>query len=124
MRLITVALVALVLALTASAADLTGTWSGTFTITMPDGKTNDDTVHLVLKQSGGTITGTAGPSADQQLPIAKGTITGNKVALELPVPDGLFKFDCTLEGDHLKGDVTRTSGGQSTKAKMDATRQK
>jgi hypothetical protein len=91
---------------------------------MPDGKTTDDTVHLVLKQSGATVTGTAGPSAEQQVPIAKGTITGNKVVLEVPVPDGMFKFDVTLEGDHLKGDVIRTAGSESMKAKMDATRVK
>jgi hypothetical protein len=124
MKLMKAVLLAVVLVLAASAADLTGTWSGTFTITMPDGKTSDDTVHLVLKQNGSTITGTAGPSAEQQVPIAKGTITGNKVMLEVPVPDGMFKFDVALEGEHLKGDVTRTAGGESMKAKMDATRVK
>ena len=124
MKLMKAVLLAVVLAVAASAADLTGAWSGTFTITMPDGKTSDDTVHLVLKQNGDTITGTAGPNAEQQVPIAKGTITGNKVMLEVPVPDGMFKFDVVLEGEHLKGDVTRTTGGQSMKAKMDATRVK
>ena len=117
-------LLAVVLVLAANAADLTGAWSGTFTITMPDGKTSDDTVHLVLKQNGDTITGTAGPNAEQQVPIAKGSITGNKVMLEVPVPDGMFKFDVALEGEHLKGDVIRTAGGESMKAKMDATRVK
>jgi hypothetical protein len=29
-----------------------------------------------------------------------------------------------LEGDHLKGDVTMDAGGQTMKAKMDATRAK
>ena len=124
MKLMKAVLLAVVLAVAASAADLTGAWSGTFTITMPDGKTSDDTVHLVLKQNGSTITGTAGPNAEQQVPIAKGTITGNKVMLEVPVPDGMFKFDVALEGEHLKGDVTRTAGGESMKAKMDATRVK
>jgi hypothetical protein len=124
MKLIRCALLAVIMVLVASAADVTGTWTGTFTITMPDGKTNDDSVHLVLKQNGAAITGTAGPSADQQLPIAKGTISGNKISLEVPVPDGSFKFDVVLEGDHLKGDVVRTAGGESMKAKMDATRVK
>uniref|UniRef100_Q027V7 Uncharacterized protein n=1 Tax=Solibacter usitatus (strain Ellin6076) TaxID=234267 RepID=Q027V7_SOLUE len=124
MKLMKAVLVAVFLVLAASAADLTGAWSGTFTITMPDGKTSDDTVHLVLKQSGATITGTVGPNAEQQVPITKGSITGNKVMLEVPVPDGMFKFDVALEGEHLKGDVTRTAGGESMKAKMDATRVK
>ena len=124
MKLMKAVLLAVVLVLAASAADLTGTWSGTFVITMPDGKTSDDTVHLVLKQNGSVVTGTAGPNAEQQVPIAKGTITGNKVTLEVPVPDGMFKFDVALEGEHLKGDVIRTAGGESMKAKMDATRVK
>src|SRR6266496_2615021 len=124
MKIFRAALLAMILVLAASAADVTGTWSGTFKITMPDGQTQDDTVHLVLKQSGGTVSGTAGPNADQQVPIAKGTIEGNKVVLEVPVTDGMFKFDVVLEGDHLKGDAMRSSGGQSMKAKMDATRAK
>jgi hypothetical protein len=124
MKIIRVALLAIVLVLTASAADVTGAWSGTFKITLPDGQTQDDTVHLVLKQSGGAVTGTAGPSAEQQVPIAKGTIEGNKVVLEVPVPDGMFKFDVVVDGEHLKGDVIRTAGGQSMKAKMDAARVK
>ncbi|MCU1233999.1 MAG: hypothetical protein JWP63_1966 [Candidatus Solibacter sp.] len=124
MKIFRLALLALFLVLAASAADVTGTWDGTFKITTPDGQTQDDTVHLVLKQSGGAITGTAGPNADQQVPIGKGTIEGNKVVLEVPVPDGMFKFDVVLDGDHLKGDAVRTAGGSSMKAKMDATRAK
>jgi len=124
MRILKLALLVVVLALAASAADVSGAWDGTFKITMPDGQTQDDTVHLVLKQDGGSITGTAGPAADQQMPITKGTIAGNKITLEVPVPDGMFKFDLSLEGDHLKGDVTRSAGGQTMKAKMDATRAK
>lgn len=124
MKFLQVVLLAVALVLSASAADITGAWSGTFTITTPDGKTSDDTVHLVLKQDGSAVTGTAGPNAEQQVPITKGTITGNKVMLEVPVPDGMFKFDVALEGEHLKGEVTRTAGGESMKAKMDATRVK
>ena len=44
--------------------------------------------------------------------------------MEVPVPKGAFKFDVALEGDHLKGDVTMEAGGQTMKAKMDATRAK
>ena len=44
--------------------------------------------------------------------------------MEVPVPNGAFKFDVALEGDHLKGEVTLAAGGQTMKAKMDATRAK
>jgi hypothetical protein len=118
------AFLGLILVASATAADVTGVWSGNVKINLPDGNTQDATVHMVLKQIDGTITGTAGPSTEEQAPISKGTIEGNKVTLEVPVPNGLFKFEVVLEGEHLKGDVTRTAQGQSMTAKMDATRAK
>jgi hypothetical protein len=124
MQLLKVMALALMLVLVASAADVTGTWTGTFVVTTPDGKTQDDSVHMVLKQEGGKITGTAGPAADEQMPIQKGTIEGTKIAIEVAVPNGSFKFDLTLDADHLKGDVTATNGTDVMKAKMDATRAK
>lgn len=118
------AVLSLALTLAASAADISGTWSGSLKITTPDGQTQDDTVHMILKQEGGKITGTAGPSAGEQMPIEKGTVEGSKATLEVPIPNGTFKFEITLDGEHLKGDVTMSAGGQSMKAKMDATRAK
>ena len=114
----------MVLGLAASAADVSGTWSGTLKVTGPDGQTQDDTIHLILKQEGGKVTGTAGPSAGEQLPIGKGAVEGNKITIEVPMPNGVFRFDVGLEGDHLKGEVTMSAGGQTLKAKMDATRAK
>ena len=124
MQALKAVLLSVVLALAASAADVSGTWSGTLQITGPDGQSQDDTIHLILKQDGGKLTGTAGPSAGEQLPIEKGAVEGNKVTMEVPVPNGAFKFDVALDGDHLKGEVTLTAGEQTMKAKMDATRAK
>src|SRR5664280_2614060 len=102
-----------VLALVASAADVSGTWSGTLKITGPDGQTQGDTIHLILKQDGGKLTGSAGPSAGEQLPIEKGAVDGNNVTMEVPIPNGAFKFAIALDGDHLKGDVTLAAAGQT-----------
>ena len=124
MKALKAVLLSMVLALAASAADVTGTWSGTLKITGPDGQTQDDTIHMILKQDGGKLTGTAGPSAGEQLPIEKGVVDGAKITMEVPIPNGAFKFDMAIEGDHLKGDVTMAAGGQAMKAKMDATRAK
>src|ERR1039457_2630173 len=124
MKVLKAVLLSAVLALAASAADVTGTWSGTLKITGPDGQTQDDTIHLILKQDGAKLTGTAGPSAGEQLPIEKGAVEGAKVTMEVPVPNGAFKFDVAIEGDHLKGEVTLSAGGQTMKAKLDATRAK
>ena len=126
MKLFVCSLILIAVALTAAAADVdvTGTWSGSFKITTPDGQVQDDSVTLVLKQSGTDITGTAGPSADHQMPIDKGKIEGDKITLEVAVGEGSFKFNVVLEGDHMKGDVAANMGGQTMKAKMDATKQK
>jgi hypothetical protein len=124
MKAITGVLLWMVLGLAASAADVSGTWSGTLKITGPDGQTQDDTIHLILKQEGGKVTGTAGPSAGEQLPIGKGAVEGNKVSMEVAIPNGAFEFDLVVEEDHLKGGVTLSAGGQTLKAKMDATRAK
>ena len=124
MKSLKLVLFSIVMALVASAADISGTWSGTLKITGPDGQTQDDTIHMILKQDGNKLTGTAGPSASEQLPIQKGAVDGAKVTMEVPIPKGAFKFAVALEGDHLKGDVTMESDGQTIKAKMDATRAK
>jgi hypothetical protein len=124
MKVLRAVLLAAVVAFAASAVDVSGTWSGTLKITGPDGQTQDDTIHLILKQDGGKLNGTAGPSAGEQLPIEKGAVEGNRVTMEVPLPQGAFKFDIALEGDRLKGDVTLAAGGQTMKAKMDATRAK
>ena len=124
MQLLKVMALGLMLMLAASAADVTGTWKGTFAVTTPDGKTQDDSVYMILKQEGSKITGTAGPVAEEQMAIQKGTIEGNKLAIEVAVPNGSFKFELTLDAEHLKGDVTATNGTDTMKAKMDATRAK
>jgi hypothetical protein len=112
------------LAMAAAATDVSGTWSGTLKggPTGPDGQ--DSGVTLVLKQAGSEITGTAGPSADHQMAIQKGKIEGDKIALEVAVGDGLFKFDLVLEGEHIKGDVNGSIGDQRISAKVDVTRAK
>jgi len=122
MKLFAALALVLTLTLSASAADVTGTWSGNLKVTGPDGQVQDDTIHLVLKQDGTKLTGTAGPSAEQQLPIDKGVVDGSKVTLEVAVGQGTFKFELALDADHLKGDVTLSAGPQTMKAKMDATR--
>jgi hypothetical protein len=103
--------------------DVTGNWSGK-TKTSIDGKVEEDTIYLSLKQTSNQITGTAGPSVDQQAPINNGKIEGNHITFDLPVPGGAFKFDINLEGDHLKGDVVASAQGQTVKAVMDAARVK
>lgn len=113
--------VTLALALTAAAADINGKWSGSFTTENGD----NGTAYVILKQSGDTLTGTAGPNAGEQWPGLQGTVSGSKVSFQVKSASDGTVYNCSLalDGDHLKGDVTFTSAdGQSGKAKLDLTR--
>ena len=122
MKLLAALALVLALTLSGSAADVTGTWSGSLKVTGPDGQAHDDTIHMVLKQDGTKLTGTAGPSADQQMPIDKGAVDGSKITMEVAAGPAVFKFELALDADHIKGDVTLTGGPETMKGKVDATR--
>src|SRR5260370_39666382 len=110
--------------LSATAADVNGKWSGSFSVTGPDGEVKDDTAFLVLKQNGSEITGTVGPREEDQFPIQKGKIEGDKITLEAAAKGSVIKFDLVLAGDHIKGDANGTHDGETMKAKLDVTRVK
>jgi hypothetical protein len=104
-------------------ADVSGKWSGSFDISGPDGEGKAAMAFLVLKQTGDSITGTAGPNEQQQFTIKTGKIDGDKITLEVAHDNGLvLKFDLTLADGHIKGDVTGERGdGQKMTAKLDVT---
>jgi len=107
----------------AGAADVNGKWSGGFS-TESGGA---GTAYAVLKASGTTLSGTAGPNEQDQWPIQNGKVAGSKVSLVVKSPnDGVsYSCDLVLDADHLKGDMTVTRpDGQTQKAKMDLTRVK
>ena len=108
-------------ALILSAADITGKWTGTLG---PVGGEEGSPALLELKQTGTEITGSVGPDESQRHTITKGSIDGNKVALEVTAEGRSIKMNLVLEGDHLKGELVMTSGGQSRTAKLDVTRAK
>jgi len=83
MRICLCALLAVLVALSAAAADVSGKWSGSYTFESGDG----GACFMVLKQNGADISGTAGPGEDQQWAIQNGKIEGSKVTLEVKSPD-------------------------------------
>lgn len=113
-------LVAAALFAVAAAADVSGKWSGTFSPESGD----QSSAYLVLKQSGSTVTGTAGPDADTQWTIKEGKIDGNKLTIEVTNPDDNTVYKCTLTLDphHMTGDVEATMQGQTIKGKLDVTK--
>lgn len=111
-------------ALTASAADISGKWSGSFTMTGPGGETENDTAYVVFQQKGTELTGSGGPDETRQWPILKGKVEGNKITFEVQSDGPLYKVDVMLAGDHIEGDVTVVQDGQTAKAQVDMTRVK
>jgi hypothetical protein len=118
----------LVLAALACAAtadvDVTGKWSGSATMIGPNGETKETTALLMLKQSGTDITGTVGPNADEQFPILKGKIAGDKITLEADHDGHTMKIDLVLAADRITGEANMSSEGQTMKAKIDVSRAK
>jgi hypothetical protein len=96
-------------AVTALAADVTGTWRGTL---MPPGATDASGAEpfiATFKQDGDKITGTIGPE-NQQLPLT-GTITDNKLTLTISQGTRGMTLDLTLDGDRITGTAARTRDG-------------
>jgi len=124
MKILVCFLLMLGMTLSATAADVNVKWSGSFNITGPDGEVKEDTAFLVLKQNGAELTGTVGPREEEQFPIEKGKIEGDKITLEASAKGSVIKFELVLAGDHIKGDANGTHDGDAMKAKLDVTRVK
>jgi hypothetical protein len=103
------------------ASDATGKWTGTFT-TSESGE--DHTALLVLKQEGAKLTGTAGPDANEQHEIANGRVENGNITFDVPTEDSVMKFVLKLEGDEIKGDISRERDGQKQTAKLAVKREK
>jgi hypothetical protein len=112
------------LALTAAAADVTGKWSGSFTVTGPDGSAGDSNpAFLILKQSGSTLTGTAGSDESEQWSIENAKIENNKITGTVNPSDGAtYTVSLTVDGDRMTGEVTVSQGGQTMKGKIELKR--
>ena len=115
-------ILALMLFAGALLADVTGKWSGSFDITGPDGDTKQSTAYMVLKQDGKAITGTAGPTQDEQWPIKTGTIEDNRITMQVESDGPVLKFEMVLDGDHIRGNAEGEHDGKKMTAKLDLKR--
>ena len=110
----------------AKPVDLTGVWTGTFTPS--DGGPGG--AHIELKHKDAEVTGTAGPRAEQQVPISNGKVTTVKnvtsVTFDATQPNGLvLKFNLTLADGRLKGKANAEApGGEKREAAVDVGRAK
>jgi len=107
------------------AANITGKWSGTFTRTAPDGRTQAIPFLFDLTQKGKVLTGTVGPNAERQWQIEKGAVNGAKVTFQVQQPDGpMRKFTLELVKERLQGEMLAELNGESFTAKVDVGREK
>lgn len=106
------------------AAELTGRWSGSFDITNEQGETKPDTAYMDLKESAGSVIGNAGPNADQQWPLRKGKLDGQKLTFEVVTDDGgVLVFELTFDGASIQGSCAGTgNGGEKLSAKVNVKR--
>ena len=124
MKLLSIVFLTLALAITAAAADVSGKWSGSFTVTGPDGSAGDSNpAFLILKQTGATLTGTAGGDEAEQWPIENAKIENNKITGSVNPSDGATcTVSLTVDGDRMTGEVTVSQGGQTMKGKIELKR--
>jgi len=94
------------------AAEVTGKWSGSFDITNSEGETKADTAYMDLKETGGAVTGTAGPDSEKQWSLRKGKLEGQKLTFEVAMDDGgVLAFELTFDGTSIQDTCTGTGGG-------------
>jgi hypothetical protein len=105
------------------AADVTGHWAGTMTLTAPSG-TAAQPAHLVLKQEGTKISGNAGPQMDALRTIQNGKIENGVLTFDVQGTSAVMSFKLKLIGEEIKGDISRVVDGQTQTAKLAVKRQK
>jgi len=110
------------------AANVAGTWSGSFR-KMVDGKpASNDLATVVLKQEGSVLTGTAGPPQGQNA-ISHGKVVttkdGTVITFDIVNGNGMtLQFELKLTGGHLKGTAKAEQNGQQLNAMLDLERAK
>lgn len=101
--------------------DVSGTWSGTIVITMPDGKVAPDKAVLVLQQNGAVLTGTAGASIDKQSAIENGKVGADGIRFHVSAGGGM-DFHLQLEQGALRGDAVANTPRGAMTARLEAIR--
>ena len=102
--------------------NVTGNWSGSFNITNPNGESKDATAFLMLKQNGADITGTVGPNEDEQFPIQKGKIEGDKITLVAEHDGHTIQLNLVMAADRITGEADMSGDEGKMTAKLDLKR--
>ena len=121
-RKLEVAILLLLLATAAWAADVTGTWKGD--VSTPDGNSFSLTYHF--KQDGTKLTGTVLSPQGDELPLQNGKVDGTKISFSVKVDMNggtVFSSEGTINGDEIVLKTKADSGDMDMPA-MTIKRQK
>lgn len=110
------------LAATLMAADVSGKWTGTVNVEDPTGGPNIEVrVRANLLQKVDAITGAIGRQEDQQgETIRSAKLDGKRLTFEVSSTEanGLVKFNLTLDGDRLDGEMSGSMDGTAIAGKV------
>ena len=125
MRGLIIALCTVALLADGTMADPTGKWSGSFSVSLPDGTESNETIFMDLAQKGTVVTGRVGPSASQNSSIQNGQVQGNRVTFEVTQSGPKapkMTFELAITDDKLMGTATADGQGHKMIAKVEARR--
>jgi hypothetical protein len=112
----TLCLAFMLVALSPAAIDVSGKWSGKFVDLQDEAKS--EPVFMILKQEGSQLSGSGGPTEDEQHPIQNGKVEGDKLAFEIPTGKGTIYFDLKATDTEIKGEMKRTRGDRTDNARL------
>jgi len=92
----------LLLTLSGMAADVSGTWTGTFDVSGSDHK---EPQYFILKQDGKKLTGSGGPDAVEQYQILNGSVENDVVTFELTTGEWTFRYNLRTIKQEINGDL-------------------
>ena len=114
------------LALTASAANLAGKWSGIIEIDDSGGKI-ETPVELYLEQKAGTLSGKIGRSNNpESVEIRNAKVDGDKLTFDSSSTEASasMTFSLTIQGERMQGEMRGVAQGNEIVAKVTFSRVK
>lgn len=92
----------LLLSLSGMAADVSGNWTGNFSVPSSDRR---EPQYFIFKQDGEKLTGSGGPVAIEQYPIQNGKVENGVITFVLTTGKWTFKYSLKIVGESMDGDL-------------------
>ena len=103
-------------AIALSAAEAAGKWSGSFEAKNSKGELRAERAYLAITQDGQNLTGTGGPTADDQQGMLAGKVEGDQLTFTVEHHGQLIGFKLRIDGDSMKGDISSDHNGEKRTA--------